>query len=104
MGAGELEALAELLNKQAAAAGKAARPSSSRAIPQGAATSVWAGVLAEARTRSVGKLLRGLPRRRRLTDRAAASTLSTGVRAYALDGESAKALWAKSEEWTGERF
>jgi hypothetical protein len=27
-----------------------------------------------------------------------------GVRAYALDAESAKALWIKSEEMVGERF
>ena len=27
-----------------------------------------------------------------------------GVRAYALDPERAKALWAKSEEMVGERF
>ena len=27
-----------------------------------------------------------------------------GVRGYALDGERAKALWAKSEEMVGERF
>ena len=27
-----------------------------------------------------------------------------GVRAYALDPEHAKALWAKSEEMVGERF
>jgi hypothetical protein len=27
-----------------------------------------------------------------------------GVRSYALDGEHAKALWAKSEELVGERF
>jgi hypothetical protein len=30
--------------------------------------------------------------------------LSRGVRPYALDGERAKALWAKSEEWVGEKF
>jgi hypothetical protein len=28
----------------------------------------------------------------------------SGVRAYALDGDNAKALWAKSEEMVGERF
>ncbi len=31
-------------------------------------------------------------------------TVRTGVRAYALDPERAKALWAKSEEMVGERF
>ena len=32
------------------------------------------------------------------------SAISEGVRGYALDPERAKALWAKSEEWVGERF
>lgn len=31
-------------------------------------------------------------------------TAQRGVRAYALDPEHAKALWAKSEEMVGERF
>jgi hypothetical protein len=30
--------------------------------------------------------------------------ISEGVRAYALDSEHAKALWAKSEAMVGERF
>jgi hypothetical protein len=30
--------------------------------------------------------------------------LRAGVRAYALDPENAKALWAKSEKMVGERF
>ena len=32
------------------------------------------------------------------------SAISEGVRAYALDPERPKALWAKSEEMVGERF
>ena len=32
------------------------------------------------------------------------SPISAGVRAYALDSETAKKLWAKSEELVGERF
>jgi hypothetical protein len=32
------------------------------------------------------------------------SAISEGVRGYALDPERAQALWAKSEEWVGERF
>ena len=46
-------------------------------------------------------LLRGLPRRRTA---ATATGIRGGVRAYALDAEHAKALWAKSEEMVGERF
>ena len=71
-----------------------------KTIPQGAATSVWAGVVAP-RRRGRRPLLRGLPRGR------AASTsadIRGGVRAYALDPDHAKALWAKSEEMVGERF
>ena len=30
--------------------------------------------------------------------------VSEGVRAYALDPETAEALWTKSEEWVGEKF
>jgi hypothetical protein len=32
------------------------------------------------------------------------SAISKGVRGYALDAESAKALWRKSEEMVGETF
>jgi NAD(P)-dependent dehydrogenase (short-subunit alcohol dehydrogenase family) len=99
MGAGELEALAEQLNKQAAAAGKAAFEFKS--IPQGAATSVWAGVVAGAD--EVGGRYCEDCHVAEITQ-SGGLDLSTGVRPYALDGESAKALWAKSEEWTGERF
>ncbi|HTJ89432.1 MAG TPA: hypothetical protein VL356_04550 [Acidocella sp.] len=34
----------------------------------------------------------------------ATNPLSPGVRSYALDPETAKALWTKSEELVGERF
>jgi NAD(P)-dependent dehydrogenase (short-subunit alcohol dehydrogenase family) len=70
-----------------------------KTIPQGAATSVWAAVTAPAD--EVGgrycedchvAALQGDPAAR------------GGVRAYALDPERAKALWAKSEEMVGERF
>jgi hypothetical protein len=30
--------------------------------------------------------------------------LMKGVRPWAIDADNAKALWAKSEEWTGEKF
>lgn len=71
-----------------------------KTIPQGAATSVWAGVVAAAdavggrfcedcqvaEVKDGDELMRG------------------GVRPYAIDPENAKALWAKSEELVGERF
>jgi NAD(P)-dependent dehydrogenase (short-subunit alcohol dehydrogenase family) len=70
-----------------------------KTIAQGAATSVWAGVVAPAEEVGgrycedchVAELVEG-------------SDIRGGVRAYALDPERAKALWAKSEEMVGERF
>jgi len=70
-----------------------------KSIPQGAATSVWAGVVAPAD--AVGAHF--------CEDCHVAETIDdpsvrAGVRAYALDGDNAKALWAKSEAMVGERF
>lgn len=69
-----------------------------KTVPQGAATSVWAGLVAKAD--AVGG--------RYCLDCHVAEIDETsphgGVRAYALDADHAKALWAKSEEMVGERF
>ena len=68
-----------------------------KTIPQGAATTLWAGVVASAD--EVGG--------RYCEDCHVAEIVDDGhggVRAYALDPERAKALWAKSEEMVGERF
>jgi NAD(P)-dependent dehydrogenase (short-subunit alcohol dehydrogenase family) len=70
-----------------------------KSIPQGAATSVWAGVVAPAE--SVGG--------RYCEDCHVAEIVDDprfrgGVQPYALNPERAKALWAKSEEMVGERF
>ena len=70
-----------------------------KTIPQGAATSVWSGFVAPAdqvggrfcEDCHVAEIVEGAEIRR-------------GVRAYALDPEHAKALWAKSEEMVGEKF
>jgi NAD(P)-dependent dehydrogenase (short-subunit alcohol dehydrogenase family) len=70
-----------------------------KTIPQGAATSVWAGVVAPAD--AVGGLYCEDCHVAELTESA---EIRTGVRSYALDPERAKALWAKSEEMVGERF
>ncbi len=71
-----------------------------KSIPQGAATTVWAGVVAPAdlvggkycEDCHVAELATGGPEVR------------GGVRPYALDPGHAEALWAKSEELVGERF
>jgi hypothetical protein len=62
-----------------------------KTIPQGAATSVWAGVVAPAEVIG-GRYCEDDP------------AVREGVRPYALDADRAKALWAKSEEMVGERF
>jgi NAD(P)-dependent dehydrogenase (short-subunit alcohol dehydrogenase family) len=88
------------INAEHAAAGKPLF--SLKSIPQGAATSVWAGVVAPAdaiggrycENCHVAEVLEG----------EASSAVSEGVRSYALDLEHAKTLWAKSEEMVGERF
>jgi NAD(P)-dependent dehydrogenase (short-subunit alcohol dehydrogenase family) len=99
MGDGALEAMVERINAELTAAGEA--PFAFKSIPQGAATSVWAGVVAPAdavggrycENCHVSAVTEGL-----------INPVAEGVRAYAVDPERAKALWAKSEELIGERF
>jgi NAD(P)-dependent dehydrogenase (short-subunit alcohol dehydrogenase family) len=89
------------MNKQLASEGKA--PFQLKTIPQGAATSVWAAVVAPAdevggqycENCHVGKIV---------PDDAAITAVSEGVRSYALDPKNAEALWKKSEEMVGESF
>lgn len=70
-----------------------------KTVPQGAATSVWAGFVAPADLVG-GKFCEDCQVAALNDDPAARG----GVRGYALDPENAKALWAKSEEMVGERF
>ena len=70
-----------------------------KTIPQGAATSVWAAVVAPAET--VGGLY---CEDCHVAERQDSPDIRGGVRPYALDADRAKALWAKSEEMVGERF
>jgi NAD(P)-dependent dehydrogenase (short-subunit alcohol dehydrogenase family) len=72
-----------------------------KSIPQGAATSVWAGVVAPAE--EVGGRYCEDCHVAGLTE-ASGMDLSAGVRAYAIDPERAKALWALSEKMVGETF
>lgn len=69
-----------------------------KSIPQGAATSVWAGTVADADV--VGGRYCLDCHVAEIDD----ATARGGVRSYALDPANAKALWAKSEEMVGERF
>jgi len=70
-----------------------------KTIPQGAATSVWAGVVAPA-----DAVAAHFCEDCHVAEIVDDPGLRAGVRAYALDPEHAKALWAKSEEMVGERF
>jgi NAD(P)-dependent dehydrogenase (short-subunit alcohol dehydrogenase family) len=70
-----------------------------KTIPQGAATSVWAGVIAAAEAVG-GKYCEDC----HVAEIVNTEGLRGGVRPYALDPDRAKALWAKSEEMVGERF
>jgi NAD(P)-dependent dehydrogenase (short-subunit alcohol dehydrogenase family) len=70
-----------------------------KTVPQGAATSVWAGIVAPADAVG-GKYCEDC----HVAEIVEGQGLRGGVRPYALDPEHAKALWAKSEEMVGERF
>jgi NAD(P)-dependent dehydrogenase (short-subunit alcohol dehydrogenase family) len=98
MGADAVRSMIDRVNAEQKTAGRP--PIVWKSIPQGAATSVWAGVVAKAG--DVGA--------RYCEDCHVAEVVDTdpnvlhGVRPYALNPERAKALWAKSEEMVGERF
>jgi NAD(P)-dependent dehydrogenase (short-subunit alcohol dehydrogenase family) len=97
LGEGGIRQRLEHINAQARAAGEP--EIKLKTIPQGAATSVWAGAVAAAD--EVGG--------RYCEDCHVAAiepdaTKRAGVKPYALNPETAKALWAKSEEMVGERF
>jgi len=97
MNKGDEEAMIATLNAGNAAAGLP--PFEYKSIPQGAATSVWAGLVADGAAVGghycedchVAEVLEG-------------EGLRGGVRPYAVDPERAKALWALSEALVGEQF
>jgi NAD(P)-dependent dehydrogenase (short-subunit alcohol dehydrogenase family) len=92
-----LQAMMDRVNASSVAAGGATV--AYKTIPQGAATSVWSGVVAAADT--VGGLY---CEDCHVAEPAEGADIRGGVRAYALDPDRAKALWAKSEEMVRERF
>jgi NAD(P)-dependent dehydrogenase (short-subunit alcohol dehydrogenase family) len=94
---GALEALVEQINASAKEAG--GETFEFKSIPQGAATSVWAATVADAEEIG-GRYLEDC----HVAVLAEDEGLRAGVRAYAIDPDNAKALWAKSEEMVGERF
>ncbi len=70
-----------------------------KSVPQGAATSVWTAVVADAAAVG-GRYCEDCHVAETVED----PTARGGVRAYALDPARAEALWAKSEAMVGERF
>src|SRR4029077_13896615 len=95
------QAMVDQINKQLAAEGKG--PFQYKTIPQGRAT--WAGAAVVAPADAIGghycencHVSQVVPEDKLLT------VNSEGVRAYALDHKTAKALWRKSEELAGEHF
>jgi NAD(P)-dependent dehydrogenase (short-subunit alcohol dehydrogenase family) len=96
-----LEKLIAPINQQLAAEGKG--PFQWKTIPQGAATSVWAAVVA-ASDEIGGRYCENCHVGHVVPDDAIITAISEGVRGYALDPTTAEALWKKSEELVGERF
>jgi NAD(P)-dependent dehydrogenase (short-subunit alcohol dehydrogenase family) len=96
-----LQAMIDQMDKQLATEGKG--PFQWKTIPQGAATSVWAGVVAPA-DEICGRYCENCHVGEIVPDGVTISGVSEGVRGYALDPNNAEALWKKSEEMVGERF
>ena len=91
----------EQIRKETAAEGE--KPFQWKTVSQGAATSVWAAVVA-AGEEIGGKYCENCHVGEVVADSATISAVSEGVRGYALDLNNAEALWKKSEEMVGERF
>src|SRR5467141_2146588 len=96
-----IQGIVEQMNQQLAAEGKA--PFQWKTIPQGAATSVWAGVVAPA-DEIGGRYCENCHVGHVVADNVTISAISEGVRGYALDPKNAEALWKKSEELVEESF
>ena len=98
---GAIDAWVQQIQEQRRAAGEP--PFEFKSIPQGAATSIWAGVVANA-DEVGGKYCEDCQVAELISVDSQVSAISKGVRGYALDAENAKALWKKSEELVGEVF
>jgi NAD(P)-dependent dehydrogenase (short-subunit alcohol dehydrogenase family) len=92
-----LDQLIETMNQAQQAAG--APLFAYKTVPQGAATSVWAAIVAAPEAIG-GQYCEDC----HVAEIQEGEGLRGGVRPYALDPDNAKALWAKSEAMVGERF
>jgi NAD(P)-dependent dehydrogenase (short-subunit alcohol dehydrogenase family) len=96
-----IEKIVEEINQQLTTQGKG--PFQWKSIPQGAATSVWAAVVAPAE--EIGaRYCENCHVGRIVPDDVPITAISEGVRGYALDENNAEALWKKSEVLVGESF
>jgi NAD(P)-dependent dehydrogenase (short-subunit alcohol dehydrogenase family) len=96
-----LELLVKQINEQLASEGRP--PFQWKTVQQGAATSVWAAIVASA-DEVGGRYCENCHVGRVVADDAVITAVSEGVRAYALDPTNAEALWKKSEQMAGESF
>jgi NAD(P)-dependent dehydrogenase (short-subunit alcohol dehydrogenase family) len=96
-----LEQMVKQINEQAAAEGKG--PFQFKTVHHGAATSVWAAVVAPAGEVG-GRYCENCHVSHVVAEDARLGLLDEGVRGYALDPQNAVALWKKSEELAGETF
>jgi NAD(P)-dependent dehydrogenase (short-subunit alcohol dehydrogenase family) len=101
MDAGHVKAMIDQMNKQLAAEGNGSFRW--KTIPQGAATSVWAGVVAPA-DEIGGRYCENCYIGDIVPDDVTISAIREGVLGYALDPSAAEELWKKSEELVGEPF
>src|SRR5277367_2181822 len=97
---GRTEKMIDQINQQRAAQGKG--PFQWKTVPQGAATSVWAAVVASAEEIG-GQYCEDCHVGYIVPDDVPAG-INEGVRKYALDANNAEALWKKSQEMVGESF
>jgi NAD(P)-dependent dehydrogenase (short-subunit alcohol dehydrogenase family) len=95
-----IEQMIDRINEQRAAQGKG--PFQWKTIPQGAATSVWAAVVAPAEEIG-GQYCEDCHVGHIVPDDLSVGVIE-GVRGYALDSNNAEALWKKSEEMVTESF
>src|SRR6201993_2258988 len=97
----QLQAAIDRINRQSTAEG--VQSFNYKTISQGAATSVWAAVVADA-DEVGGHYCENCHVSQIVSEDKPLTVNSEGVRAYALDPKTAEALWKKSEELVGEHF
>ena len=96
-----LQVMVDQISQQLATEGHG--PFQFKTIPQGAATSVWTGIVAPAEEIG-GQYCENCHVGKIVADDVTISAISEGVRGYALDPKNAEALWQKSEGLVGESF